>query len=646
MSSVDVAAPERDGGEYWIAEIHTARERERSWRDRCWKVIERYRDDRAFEDDDTRINILWANTDVLLAALYQQTPKPDIRRRFGTADPAGRMAALAMERMISYSVDSYHFDAGIRDAIKDYLLTGRGVVRVRYDHDIEQREESIQAVDAMGMMVAASEKTEEIVDQRFVCESVAWSDLVLGPARCWRELEWMAFRHFLDRDQLRAQFGAKGLDVELSHTADGIERERYDDNDRNLRAVVYEVFDKRNRKVIFVSAGGVTLAEDDDPYALTDFWPIPEPLYYIRTTDSMVPIPPFSLIQDQVYELDMITGRINVLTEALRRRGVYDASIDGLGRLANAGDNEFVAIDSFSQLLEKGGLGSVLAEAPIQNLVAVLQQLQSRRQQVIEIIYEMVGSSDIMRGVSADRETATTSRVKSFFGSLRLVNQKREVTRFVRDVFRLKAELIAEHIDPGVLMAATQVMLDETAVALLRDEMQRSYRLDVESNDSVLFDEIAEQDARTNAMQVAGGIIQQVSPLVESGALPFEAAKMLVSFGLGGFKKTREIEDFLNYLQPPPPPQEPQPDPAAQLAMVEKEARANEAQLRAQIEQLRTEVKMKDLDLKSVEIDLKAAKQMDDREIELQKIAVKREEINTDAEIAREKMILEETRGD
>ena len=54
---------------------------------------------------------------------------------------------------------------------------------------------------------------------------------------------------------------------------------------------------------------------------------------------------------------------------------------------------------------------------------------------------------------------------------------------------------------------------------------------------------------------------------------------------------------------------------------------------------------MKDLDLKSVEIDLKAAKQMDDREIELQKIAVKREEINTDAEIAREKMILEESRG-
>lgn len=640
---IEAAAPERKGGDYWIDAITTAREREQSWRERARKVIDRYRDERPYNEDETRINILWANTDVLSAALYQHTPKPDIRRRFGTADAPARLAALAMERMLSYSVDQYHFDAVIRDALSDYLLTGRGVVRVRYDHDTETRKTMIAALDDDGLVVEKSVSEDEIVDQRFQCEPVAWSDLILGPARCWREVEWIAFRHYLDQDQLEAQFGSAGKDVELTHTAEGRERD-YDDDSTAKRGVIFEIFDKRNRRVLFVANDGSVLADDDDPYGLQDFYPIPEPLYYTRTTDSMVPIPFFTLIQDQVFELDLVSGRIAVLTEALKRRGVYDASMDGLGRLADAGDNEFVPIDAYQALLEKGGLSSVMAEAPIANLVNVLQTLQAARQSIIEIIYEMLGISDIMRGVSADRETATTSRAKSFFGSLRLINQKREVTRFVRDVFRLKAELIAEHIDPGVLMAATQVMLDESAIALLRDEMQRNYRLDVESDDSVLQDQVAEQEARTQAMQVAGGVIAQVSPLVESGVMPFEAAKALVGFGLGAFKKTREIEEFLNALQPPTPQEAPEQNPEAQLAIVEKEARAVEAQMSAQIEQLRTQVKMRDLELKSLEIDLKAARQDDDLEIAQQKLALQAEknEMDADVAIARERTRLSE----
>ena len=46
--------------------------------------------------------------------------------------------------------------------------------------------------------------------------------------------------------------------------------------------------------------------------------------------------------EDQLQELDLITQRIANLTDALKRRGVYDASFSELQRLATATDNEFV----------------------------------------------------------------------------------------------------------------------------------------------------------------------------------------------------------------------------------------------------------------------------------------------------------------
>jgi hypothetical protein len=52
-----------------------------------------------------------SNIETLLPAIYNSTPSPDVRRRFGDRDPIAKSVSDIVERAISYSVDAYDFDA-------------------------------------------------------------------------------------------------------------------------------------------------------------------------------------------------------------------------------------------------------------------------------------------------------------------------------------------------------------------------------------------------------------------------------------------------------------------------------------------------------------------------------------------------------
>jgi hypothetical protein len=214
-----------------------------------------------------------------------------------------------------------------------------------------------------------------------------------------------------------------------------------------------------------------------------------------------------------------------------------------------------------------------------------------------------------------------------------LVNRKREVIRFVRDVIRLKAEMVAEHLDPVVMGAATQVRITPAVFMALRDEMGRGYRIDIETDESIAYDEAEERQQRIEVLTAAGNFISQAGQLVQAGALPFEAAKQLLMFGLRGFKKGRELEDVFEALQPPQPQQSDAPDPATQLALVEREARAKESELRAQIEQLRAGIKGRELDLRERDM-------QQDKDLEVAKLQLKAQEIDQSGDLKREELAL------
>ena len=639
-----------DRARYWNDQIRRARGFEETWRNRCYEIIDRYRDDNPDRMmRDTRMNIFYSNVDTLKSALYFKTPRPKVRRRFRDNDPVGRTVATVLERGLQYQLDVYNFDMAVRRAIEDYLIVGRGVLRVTYEPVVVEgdpemipvRQQPITGigevapgqigdvpigsafVDAEGNQVDAGmvmqgpmgpyvlgEPVEYVGEQSIRCEYVHWEDFVMSPARGWPDVTWIGFRHLMTRQELVDYYGPKGEMIPLSYRGD--EGDAYEDNKQPDRAEIYEIWDKRSGKQIFIAADYDELLEEfDDPYNLDGFWPIPEPLYAVSTTDTTLPVPEILTYEDQLYELDLITQRIANLTEALKRRGVYDASFQELQRLAGASDNEFVPVDNMAMLQAGGGLANVMQEAPLDNLIKALAQLYQSRQIVIQTIYEITGISDIMRGSSASRETATAQRIKGQFGAMRLVNRQRCIEMFLDQILELKAELMVENLEPELLSRITGVPVSPEAVALMRDERLRSYRISIDTDESQAVDTAIEQQRRTEFLTATVQFLQAIGPMVSSGAIGFEQAKQMLLFAARAFPGARDLEDTLEAIQPP----QGRPNPADKLVEVEAakvQAQADQAAADAQVKvarlQLDQQKAAQDAQFKQQKLEIDAAK--------------------------------------
>lgn len=595
------AQDEPKSAKFWHMELAAAHQREDKWRERAKKVIDRFKDERdgSKSSSEKKFNILWSNTEVLRSALTIAPSSPDVRRRYGTNDKKGRFAALTLERAVDYSADETGMFTQVDLCVEDAILPGRAVAWVVYDADIDGEGEE-----------------ERIAGQTCWVEWVHWADYREGNARCWKKVPWVARAHYMTREELKELSEQHGAKVPLNATVKGAKEDGESETMR--RACVWEVWDKENKQRVYVSEEyPLVLRVDDDPYSLQRFFPCPEPWYAVKCNDSRSPIPLYTLYQDQASELDRITSRIYALTEHLKWRGVYDASQDDnaqLQDLARAKDGEFLPVKSWSSFAEKGGLKGAVQEMDIATIANVVVSLQQERQLLVQQIYEITGISDIIRGSTDPRETKGAQQLKAQFGSMRMQSLTRDKERFVKELYEIKAELIAEHYQPEILSEITQVELPsreqiememarlqaavqqsqmlghpvdpnlqgqmakmqeavtwDDVMEILRSDARRGYAVNVETDASVLADAEAEKQARAEVVQTVvellGNTMQaaQINP----GIVPL--AKELTMFMLGAHKVGRSIEEAVEdaFESMQQAQAQPQPDPEAEKAKIE-----------------------------------------------------------------------------
>ena len=559
---------------YWQRELDEAGEFEKEWRERGTRVVERYRDER--ETGMTgplshRFNILWSNTETLKGALFAKMALPDVRRRFNDGDAAARQVAIVLERALLYGLDVYDSEQPIRAALEDYLLPGRGVVWVVYDPIIVKEKTKIE-IKGEGVDLVEEEEVERLGDQRCRFEYVHWQDYRESPTRRPEDVTWRARRHLFTRDELIGRGFDHAEDVSLNWTPDTSD---YNDTDDSYnRAEVWEIWDKVKRRRLFVATGYKdVLADDDDPYELENFFPCPTPLIAVRTNNTSIPVPEFTIYQDQADELDRVTTRITSLIEGLKRRGVYDASIPELAHLATASDNEFVPSDNFANLAQKGGLGGAFQTEDISVITQVLAGLYNQRNQVLQTIYEITGISDILRGGGTKAsESATAQQLKSQYGSMRLRLRQEDISKYVRDLFRIKAELIAENYEPDVLERITGVSVSDEMIEIMRNDKLRSYQIDVETDSTVFADEEQMKRTRIEFANTMGGFLVQAIEATRAAPEITPVAFQILKFVSGAWKVGRQFEDVIGEAeatimqQLEAARQQPQVSPEQQLA--------------------------------------------------------------------------------
>ncbi len=560
----------------WKRELELADKEEKTWRELAPKIIKRYRDERRRDNDSRRFNILWSNVETLKPAIFSQTPAPDVRRRFLDQDPIGRDAAEIMERALSFSIDDYDFDSVIEQVRDDMLLAGRGVARVTYEAEIDREPLDVVPIfdfdPETGEEFEAGERfmrngvdtepdgrdgngpfVENITDETVRCEYVYWEHFRMSPARTWADVRWIAFKHFMTRDQLKEMWPDKAAQVPLNATVDPAEdSERTKGTDEPdtpfRRAVVWEIWDKTGGEVKWYAEGMTELLESTEPpLTLQGFFPIPEPLYAITTTDTMVPVPEFTIYQDQADELDTLTFRINKLIGAAKVAGIYSArQEETINALAQADDLDLVPAQDWLALADQGGIGRAIEWLPLDQIATVLAGLYRQREQLRQEIFELTGISDLFRGSSSPSETATAQRIKGNFGQLRMTPRQKPMARFVRDVLRLKAEIIAEQFDPTTIARMTGQVITDDVVGIYRDDRLRSFRIDIETDSTVKPDAEREKAEATEFMSAVTAYLQGAVGIAAQAPGTIPMLMEMLKFGVRNFKTGRTLEEVID----------------------------------------------------------------------------------------------------
>jgi len=589
------------------------------WEARVDRIVKKYKDDSRYDrNPNARFNILWSNVQTIQPAIFARLPRPDVSRRFRDNDPIGRVASMMLERALEFEIEHYgDYKSAMNNSVLDRLLGGRGVSWVRYephfeadeeqpDDGLEITEDSDEAETPEGM---ENESPERIEYECCPVDYVHWKDFGHTIARTWEEVTAVWRKVYMSRPALVERFGEElGYKIPLDTKPDDL-KQSYKSDDGVYEALVYEIWDKETGKVLWISKSlGKILDERDDPLGLENFWPCPKPLYSTLTTDSLEPIPDFVIYQDQARELDVLCDRIDGLINALKVRGVYDASASELQRLFSEGENNtMIPVANWMAFAEKQGMKGAIDLVDLTPFASALMSCYQAMEQVKGQIYELMGIADIQRGQTDPNETLGAQIIKSNNAAGRLKTMQHAVVDFATSLLSIKAQIICNHFTDDTLVKISGAMqlsdqdkqLIPQAIALLRDEAAKNFRIEVTSDSMIYQDEQQEKADRIAFLSAVSSFMSSAMPAAaQSPELTPMLCEML-KFGVTAFKAGKQLEGIIDQTaddlrkqyeqskgQPKPPPVE------IQKVQMQQQGEQQKLQFQAQLEQQKMQMQM------------------------------------------------------
>lgn len=593
------------------------------WEGRVEKILKRYRDERTTTTAQSHYNILWANVQTLKAATFSRMPKPDVSRRFKDNDPVARVASMLLERALDFEIThTTDFQESLTSCVYDRFLGGRGTSWVRYEPIIETDDTFISEDEE------ESDSVSEYLDiEQAPVDYVHWRDFGHSSGRTWDEVNCVWRKVYMTRKMLKERFPEESFgdlwkQIPLDASPDDTRTKMTEGVTK--RALIYEVWDRESKCVYWISKSmGKILDEREDPLQLEEFFPCPKPLYATLTNESIVPVPDFTLYQDQANELDVLADRIKGLVDALKVRGFYDAANADLGRLFTEGDNNtLIPVKNYAAFAEKGGIGGSVQFVDLSPIANALNLAYVAMGQVKQQIYDITGISDIIRGASVASETATAQQIKGQYATLRLKTYQDEVAMFASSILRIKAQIICQHfqletilkIGGAELLSDTDKQMVPQAIELLKNNPMRTFRVEVATDSMLYADEAQEKADRVEFLSATSQFIEKAVQGAQAVPELTPLLMDLLKFGVTGFRVGRTLEgEFDTFadkekerqaqasLNPPPPtPEQIKAQTEAQKMQVESQKMQSEIQL----EQMRMQLEAQKLEFEKWKAEL------------------------------------------
>ena len=315
-----------------------------------------------------------------------------------------------------------------------------------------------------------------------------------------------------------------------------------------------------------------------------------------------------------------------------------------------------IPVTNFAALVGKsstagGGLKGVVQFLPIQEVAQTLVGLYQARDNAKNVLYEVSGIADVLRGQVDPREKLGQSQIKASFASQRLEQRRRAVERVARDAARIQVELMAE-LYPSLTLReqsgfdqmreVTEMdeqqrsMLWEQIHGLIKEDRARGFRIDVETDSTVEMDAGQTREARNEFLASAGAFLKDVIPVMQVAPSFAPVMGEMLLFAVRGYRAGRtlesafeeavqDIKDQVEQAAQQPQQEGPPPDPKA-------EAEAARTQQQMQIDGASAQIELQAQQQKAAIEAEKGAAELEKTVAEVQKQLLESEEARLDVE--------------
>src|SRR6187397_2346518 len=434
----------------WLNLLIESEDAFEDWNTRCDQYDREYANIERLSqrERDREFQMFWANCEVLKPSIYAKPPVPVVVPKFKDRRPVYQQASEVMERCCNVAFDLTRINDLMLLVHDDLSMTSRGVAWCRYE----------------------SGKGKSDYDHEKVCiDFKGRRDFLHSISRNWREVTWVAAASYLTRSEARERFKEYSDDAyqQAEYKVDKDSKE-IGGADNRERGKFWEIWDKGSRRVVWVAEGVEDILDEDDAHLdLQNFFPCPKPCYGTVQRGSPVPVPDVLQYKDQLEEINLLTGRIHALSDALEAKGFYPA---GGAEIADAVQTA-ISVKTPGRMLIPisnwaafGGSKEVIIWLPIDMIATTITGLVALRKQVIEDIYQIMGLSDIMRGATDPNETLGAQQLKTQYGSTRIRDKQQELVRLARDLVRISTEIITEKFDAVTMIEMSQTQLPTQAM--------------------------------------------------------------------------------------------------------------------------------------------------------------------------------------
>jgi hypothetical protein len=293
---------------------------------------------------------------------------------------------------------------------------------------------------------------------------------------------------------------------------------------------------------------------------------------------------------------------------------------------------------------------------PLTDIVGALQVLRDYRTELMNLLYQVTGMSDIMRGQSTQGATATEQSLKAKFASVRVQRLQNDFARFASEIQSLKAEIISKHFDPQNIamrsnikyMVGPDQQLAQQAIELIKSDFYQ-YRIEVKPESVNMADMAAIKQERSEFLMAMSQFLQSSMPVAQGAPWAMPYLLQILQWTIAGFRGSATIEGVMdqmvlaaNQALKAAAAAPPQPDPEMMKAQMEMKQMQQEGQmdmmgkvadlkLKAQSGMMDLAKKAAELKLKQHEMGMKAQGMAVDH-------AQKVEQANLDQEVSVKKM--------